>query len=176
LTSEIAQSVTADSSEDAMYPWLLFAHIGSMLLFMLAHGVHAVVMLKWRQAEDPEFGLTLFHGLPGPGLTRISLLAVIATGLVLGAMGDWFGHGWLWLSLGILVVQWVAMYRLGGEYFGLVQAAARDAVAERASGSGSTTALDVYRVTRLGWRPAAMMIVGLGGVGVVLWLMIFKPF
>jgi hypothetical protein len=49
-------------------------------------------------------------------------------------------------------------------------------VAERASGSGSTTALDVYRVTRLGWRPAAMMIVGLGGVGVVLWLMIFKPF
>lgn len=159
-----------------MYPWLLFAHIGSMLLFMLAHGVHAVIMLKWRQAEDPEFGLTLFHGVPGAGLTRLSLLAVIVTGLVLGALGGWFGQLWLWLSLGILVVQWVAMYRLGGGYYGLVQAAAQEAMAERAGGSGSTVAMERYRATRLGWQPAAMMIVGLGGVGVVLWLMIFKPF
>ena len=159
-----------------MYPWLLFLHVGATLLFMLAHGIHVVIMLRWRQAEDPEFGLTLFNGLPGAGATRILLAAVIVTGLILAVLGDWWQEIWVWLSLGILAVMWLAMYRMGGGYFGLVQAAALAAIEEARDQPGSTVARDAYRATRLGTQPMAMMVVGIGGLAAVLWLMIFKPF
>ena len=159
-----------------MYLWLLFLHVGATLLFMLAHGIHVVIMLRWRQAEDPAFGLTLFNGLPGAGATRILLAAVIVTGLILAVVGDWWQEIWVWLSLVILAAMWLAMYRMGGGYFGLVQAAALAAIDEARDQPGSTVARDAYRATRLGPQPVAMMVVGLGGLAAVLWLMIFKPF
>ena len=159
-----------------MYQWLLFLHIGSILALLTVHGVHVTIMWRWRQASDPEQGLTLFNGLPQTSATRLFLVAVIATGLVLGLMGDWWRQAWMWASLAILVAMWAAMYRWGGGYFGLVGEAARLAVEERSSGSGSTAAMSAYEATRLGWQPVALMAVGVGGLAAVLWLMMFKPF
>jgi hypothetical protein len=158
-----------------VYPWLLFLHIGAVILFALAHGVHVVIMWRWREAEDPAFGLTLFNGLPGARLTRIFLLAVVATGLLLAVLADSWGDLWMWLSLAVLAGIWLAMWRWGAGYFGLVQQAAERAVEERGGGT-SGAALEAYRAARLGWQPRAMMAVGIGGLGLVLWLMIFKPF
>jgi hypothetical protein len=132
-------------------------------------------MWKWREAEDPALGLTLFNGVPGVRLTRLLLVAVIVTGLALAALGSWWGDLWMWLSLVALAVMWLVMWRWGGEYFGLVQQAAERAIEANDRGSAGG-ALEAYRAARLGWQPRAMMFVGVGGLGVVLWLMIFKPF
>jgi hypothetical protein len=34
----------------------------------------------------------------------------------------------------------------------------------------------VYDTTRRNWRVTATSVVGLGGIAVILWLMMFKPF
>lgn len=159
-----------------MYQWLLFLHIGAVLAFLLAHGIHVTVMWKWWQEPDPERGLTLFNGVPEIHLTRILLATVVGSGLVLGLVGGWWRQWWMWLAFVVLVAIWVAMFRWGGGYFNLVQAAAEQAVEERASGSGSTTAMAAYEATRRAWHPLGMSVVGLGGLAVILWLMIFKPF
>lgn len=158
-----------------MYEWLVFLHIGSVLALLTAHGIHATIAWRWRQAADPELGLTLFNGLPQIHATRLLVLAVIVTGIVLGFMGNWWGQAWIWISLAVLAAMWAVMYRWGGGYFGLVSEAATLAVDERNSGSGSTTAMTAYQATRLGWQPVALMAVGVGGLAVILWLMIFKP-
>jgi hypothetical protein len=162
--------------EGGMYQWLLFLHIGSVFGFLLAHGIHVTIMWRWRQAEDPELGLTLFNGLPQVTLTRILLATVVASGIILGFLGDWWRQGWMWFSLFLLVLMWAAMYRWGGGYFGLMGAAAEQAVEERQSGSGATESMAAYRATRLGWQPIGMMALGIGGLAAILWLMIFKPF
>ena len=159
-----------------MQQWLLFLHLAAVLAFMLVHGIHVTIMWAWRREPDPERGLTLFNGVPDIPLTRIFIVAVVATGLLAGFVGPWWRQWWMWLSLALLIGIWVAMYRWGGGFFNLVQAAAEGAIEERNSGSGSTTAMDAYHATRRGWHPVAMMAVGIGGLAVILWLMIFKPF
>lgn len=159
-----------------MYLWLLFLHVAAVLAFMLAHGVHMTIMWKWRWEADPERGLTLFNGVPEIHLTRILAATVVVTGLLLAVAGGWLARWWPWLSLATLLAIWAAMYRWGGGYFNLVQAAAERAIEERRSGSASTAAMDAYRATRLGWQPIGMTVFGLGGLAAILWLMIFKPF
>jgi hypothetical protein len=159
-----------------VYQWFLFLHIGSVFALLMAHGIHVTIMWKWRQEPDPEQGLTLFNGVPQIHATRALLLAVIASGLVLGFAGDWWRQAWMWVSLAILAAMWAAMYLWGGTYYGLVGDAARQAVDERSDGSGSTAAMTAYQATRLGWQPVGLMAVGIGGLAAVLWLMIFKPF
>lgn len=159
-----------------MYQWLLFLHLGAVFAFMMAHGIHVTIMWKWRYEADPEHGLTLFNGVPEIHLTRLLIATVVGSGLILGFVGGWWRQWWMWLALALLLAIWGAMYRWGGGFFSLVQGAAERAVEERRSGSGSTAAMEAYRATRLGWQPVGMMALGIGGLAVILWLMIFKPF
>jgi hypothetical protein len=159
-----------------MYQWLLFLHVGAVLLFLLAHGIHVTVMWKWRLEPDPERGLTLFHGIPDAPVTRFLAVAVVVTGLLLGFAGGWWRQWWMWLALAMFIGIWGAMLRWGGGFFDLVQEAAERAIEERSGGSGSTAAMEAYHATRRGWHPPGMMAVGIGGLAVILWLMMFKPF
>jgi hypothetical protein len=158
-----------------MSQWLLFFHVAAVLAFMMAHGAHVTITWAWRRESDPERGLTLFNGLPEITGTRVLVLAVIATGLLAGFVGGWWRQWWMWLSLLILLAIWATMYLWGGAFFNLVEAAAERAVEERASGSGSTTAMEAYDVARRAWHPIAMTATGLGGLAAILWLMVFKP-
>lgn len=159
-----------------MYQWLLYLHIGAVLLFLLQHGIHMTAMWAIRNEADPGRVDSVFYGVPGPLLTRLLLGAVIATGLLLGFIGPWWGQWWMWLSLAVLVAMWAAMFRSGGGYFGLVDDAAKEALAEQQGGTGATTALEAYHAARRRWHPVGMMVVGIGGLAVILWLMVFKPF
>ncbi len=159
-----------------MHEWLLFLHLAAALAFMMAHGIHVTVMWAWRQESDPERGLTPFNGVPEITLTRLLLLALVVTGLLAGFVGSWWRQWWMWLALALLIGMWAAMYRWGGGFFNLVQDSAERAIEERKTGSGSTTAMEAYHAARRGWHPIGMMAVGIGGLAVILWLMIFKPF
>ena len=50
-------SPPANTGRSCVVPGSLFLHIGAALFFMLAHGIHVVIVWKWRGAEDPEYGL-----------------------------------------------------------------------------------------------------------------------
>jgi hypothetical protein len=159
-----------------MYAWVVFVHVASVLAFMLAHGIHMTAMWATRREPDPERMLTFFNDLPKPTGLRVILLVVVLSGATAGFIGSWWGSGWIWTSLVLLAFIGVAMWRFGGEFFSLVEAAAEAAVAAR-TGDPSNPALQAaYDAARRSWHTPGLSVIGLGGVAVILWLMMFKPF
>jgi hypothetical protein len=156
-----------------MYGWLLFLHIGSVLAFMLIHGVQVTVTWKMRREADPARMVQLFDPLPSTLPLRWAVLAIFISGLALVAFRNLWLAAWIWVSLGILAAIWLAMYRWGGEYYTeientvtpLMDAADEIAIAEKRA---------AFDRARLSWRVPAMTIVGIVGVAVILWLMVFR--
>jgi len=158
-----------------MYQWLVFLHIATVPAFMLAHGVQVAVMLKQRAEPDPERNLALFEVLPSVLSLRLLALSVIVTGFLLVAALSLWGRWWVWLSLFVLGLIWVAMYRFGGAYYTLIEETAARATQERGTALEADAAAAFARARR-GWQPAALAVSGLGGIAVILWLMVFQPF
>ncbi len=58
------------------------------------------------------------------GLMYIGLLVLLAAGITAGFMGNHWGRGWIWASLGVLVTVVAAMYAIATPYYGRMRAAA----------------------------------------------------
>ena len=159
-----------------MHAWVVFLHVGAVLAFMLAHGVHVAAMWAMRAEPDPERMLTLFNIVPSTRSLRILLAAVVATGVAAGFLGSWWDEGWIWASLLLLAVISVVMWRFGGGFYGLLQEAAEAAVAARTVEPPDPAPQAAYDAIRRGWHTMGVSVIGLGGLAVILWLMMFKPF
>ena len=158
-----------------MYQWLLFLHIGSALAFMLAHGVQVAVILRQRSEPDPERNLALFEVLPPVEPLRILIAAVVVTGVLLVINLSLWNKAWIWLSLGLLVAIWIAMVRLGGGYYNQIEGAATAAIEARGT-TGESDALAAFARARQSPSSLWLALTGLGGVAIILWLMVFRPF
>jgi hypothetical protein len=156
------------------YRWLLFLHVGAVLVFMLAHGVQVVVTWKKRWEADPAQHLALFAPLPDVRWLRYSALAVVVSGFLLVVVLNIWTSAWIWVSLGLLVAIWLAMYRWGGEYYNATQATA-EALHAAAGAPAEPQARAAFDRVRLSWRVPAMTVVGVFGVALILWLMVFRP-
>ncbi len=154
-----------------MDDWLVLAHVAAVLGLMLAHGVHATVMWRFHGEPDPERALAFFEVVPSTALIRILLAVIVLTGAAAGFARSSWGQGWIWTSLVLLAVMSEAMRRWGGGYYGLVQAAAEKAIADRALDAGSSIWQDEYDAARSSWQVVGVSIIGLGGLLVILWLM-----
>jgi hypothetical protein len=159
-----------------MYNWVVFLHVASVLAFMLAHGVHVSAMWAMRGEADPERMLTFFNIVPSITMLRILLAALLLSGAVAGFMGSWWSRGWIWTSLALLAFIAVTMWRFGGEFYGLVGDAARSALAARTTDPSNPGPQAAYDAVRRSWQTIGMSVIGFGGVAVILWLMMFKPF
>ncbi len=159
-----------------MYQWLIFLHVAAVLAFMLLHGAHVAAMWKMRAEANPEAALTYFNTMSNTLPLRVLLAVVVASGVLAGFMGDWWDRGWMWASLAILVAMWATMWRYGGGYFGLVNEAAANAVEARAAEPGESAAQQAFDAARRSWYAPAVMAIGIGGLALILWLMMFKPF
>jgi uncharacterized membrane protein len=133
-------------------------------------------MWAFRREADPERALTFFNDLPTVTGLRALLALVVVSGAIAGLMGSWWGSGWIWASLALLAAIAGAMWRFGGGYFGLVQEAAEAAIGARGADPPEAAPLAAYDTARGSWQPMGMSVIGLGGVAVILWLMMFKPF
>lgn len=156
------------------YQWLLFLHVGSVLVFMLAHGVQVVVTWKKRTEADPAQNLALFLPLPDVRWLRYSYGAVIVTGLTLVALLNIWTSAWIWISLALLGLIWLSMYRWGGEYYNTTEQTAEALIAATGT-AAEASAREAFDRARLSWLVPAMTVAGIGGVAVVLWLMVFRP-
>jgi hypothetical protein len=154
-----------------MYRWIIFLHQFAVLAFMIAHGVQAAVMLRMRAEADPSRNLALFAVLPSLRLLRLLLAAVIVTGLISGFMLPWWQQGWVWASLVLLAVITLAMRQFGSGYFSSVARAASRALTET-----NQPSLDAFAVARGTWHPLGTTAIGMGGIAIILWLMMVKPF
>ena len=163
-----------------MYLSLVFLHVLSIFGFLFAHGASALVMFRVQRERD----LARLHALldlsqaMGSAMAITSLLLFLF-GLLAGFLGRWWGQGWIWVSLVLFIAISIVMSVLGRPYLERVR---------RAIGIGTTEeqrrklpiapALppdELAQVLASG-RPGLVAAVGLGGLVVITWLMMYKPF
>jgi uncharacterized membrane protein len=155
-----------------MYPWVVFLHIAGVFGFLLSHGASVAVLFKIRKERDRERIRTLLE-LSGASMVGfyVSIAVLLAAGVIAGFLGNWWGMLWIWLSLGLFLAISALMYPFGTRYFRKIS----DAVAMRPSGAPMASDEEIESLLRSG-RPILLAVIGFGGILVILWLMIFKPF
>ncbi len=163
-----------------MYGFLLFLHMLSVLIYFLLHGAVASVTFVLKRQEHPQGAEALENilDLVYPG-TYLSVGITIVSGIVLGFMGHWWQSGWMWTSLGLLALIWIVMRLLGNPYIG------RQFQRVYKSGVHSNSNPEVNppptpQETSPGWleenMPMLLTLIGVVGMVVIMWLMMFKPF
>jgi hypothetical protein len=154
------------------YQWWVFLHIAGAFVFLVAHGVSMGVSLRLRQERDPKRIMALLDVSSSSisGL-YVGLVLLLAGGVVAGFVGDWWGQGWIWVALGVLVAVMILMYALATNYYKRL----RLIVGAMADGS---EAVSEERLAELlaGPRAVVLAVVGSGGLLFILYLMMFKPF
>jgi hypothetical protein len=170
----------ADVPLNDAYSWVKFVHILAVLGFLAAHGVSVGVAFKLQGERDRERVAALLD------LSRASLSAMygalavlVLAGVVGGVMGGWFTRVlWIWIGLALLIAIMVAMYYLGTSHFNELRKAAG---LPYAIGSRPQPAVEPVSEAELATliakgRPWTLAAIGFGGIAVIAFLMLFKPF
>lgn len=154
------------------YQWWVFLHIVGVFGFLLAHGVSVGVAFRLRRERDPHRINALLE-LSGSSIVlfNVSSIVLLIAGVVAGFLGHWWGQGWIWTALGILLATSVAMSVLARPFYKRIRLVAE----ALASGSQAVTEEQFAAVLRSP-RPLVIAGVGFAALLVILWLMMFKPF
>jgi len=162
-----------------MYPWMIFLHVLLGFAFFLAHGASAAVALRLKQEKSVERLRGLMElSASSYGFMYSSLGLLLLTGIVAGFLGRWWGRGWIWSALLALIAITVAMYLLNLRYYTPVRKSSGLPFFERGRPHPPIPPQSDDEILRLvaATRPVLVTVIGLGGMAVVLWLMMFKPF
>lgn len=161
------------------YPWIVFGHIAGAFVFAMSHGVGAWSSFRLDRERDPVRVRALLE-LMGESLAGVyvGLLILLIFGIWAGIVGGHFARAWIWVSLALLVAIATAMYLMATRYY----AGLREAVGLR-SQQTKKDAPDPVPVPQaeldamLARNPsAALAAVGFGGLGLIILLMVLKPF
>ena len=161
-----------------MYQIVVFLHVLGAFAFVTAHGASMIAAFQLRGERDRSRQAALLQlSQIGIGLMYVGLLLLLAAGITAGFMGGHWGRGWIWVSLGTLVVVTVVMYALATPFYGRMRAAAG------VGGTGQSadrykppaTEADLAGLATSN-RPIVLALVGGIGLVVIIWLMLVKPF
>lgn len=154
-----------------MYRFWVFVHVLGVAAFLVTHGVSIYVTLRLPRERDPRKVADLIE-LSSSTVPSMwgSVGVLLLGGIVAAFLGDWWGHAWIWISIGVLVVTTIGMYALASPWFQRVGLVAR-AMAEGSQAVSDEEFVGMLR-TR---RPTAIAVVGFGGLVVILFLMLFQP-
>jgi plastocyanin len=154
-----------------VYQWFVFVHLAGVFGMLASHGVSMGVMFRLRGERDPARVDSLLQ-ISALSLAPFyaSLLLLLVGGVVAGFLGDLWSYGWIWGSIAVLVVIMVVMYAMARPYYQRVRFISR-AMAE---GSEAVSKEQWDRILSSG-RPMAVAAVGIVGLVVILYFMLFKP-
>ena len=160
-----------------MYPWLVFLHVIGVFGFLMTHGVSAGVYFALRRERNVDRIRLLLQ--MSSGTVRVmdgSLLLLLVTGVIAGFMGQWWSHGWIWLSLILLVVLYFAMAGLGTRTLNEVrQGIGLPSAYGQPPRPGMLTPEELDALLNRS-QPMRLAVIGFGGLAVIAWLMMFKPY
>jgi len=142
-----------------MYQWLVLVHIASVMGLLLVHPVTVAFHLKVER-DNTRIRELLEVSEAASTLRWVFFGLTIATGVVLGFMGGFWGTAWIWAALVIFVLIAVVMNVYGGRTIDRIADTKDDAEMERL--------LERF-------RPAILAVTGTGGLLAILYLMLFKP-
>jgi small-conductance mechanosensitive channel len=160
-----------------MYSWLVFLHVLGIFGFLIAHGVSASVFFALKNERNEERICTLLQlSSSSARVLLISLLTLLFSGIIAGFVGHWWRYGWIWLSLFLLIAIYAGMSLLGTRILnevrlgvGLPSAYGQPPRQERFNVEELDARLERIHPYRLTW-------IGFGGLVLIAWLMMFKPF
>jgi hypothetical protein len=163
-------------------PWLILIHVLSVVAFVLVHGISAGVAFKLRTEREPariRALLELSNAYLGTMYAALALILV--SGILAGIVGGWWTSGrlWIWAALGVFVAVGVAMYPLGVQHFDRLRAAvglptyAQKRSGVPPAGPASPAELEILLQSS---RPVVVAAIGIGGLAILVWLMVLKPF
>ena len=153
-----------------MYQWLVLLHLVGLALFIAMHGVSMWASFRVRGEPNRDVVAALL-GLSAQG-NRVMYLGFLLLGI--GGLGAAANAGWLtapWVVASYIVLAAVIllMYIVGaGFYYTL-----RDGLV----GTEKTPRLDDAELAAVmdNRRPEALALIGLVGLLILFWLMVFKP-
>ena len=158
-----------------MYNWVVYLHVAVIFIFLIQHAAEILVTFKLRQQKEPEgvFATYAFMLDNNSRNLRITYALIIFTGMAAGFISTWWKQGWMWTALGVMIVIWIVMKRVGSIYLYAV-----DAIADHAlKNKDDISATDKFRRDLSARRePEILTITSVIGGAIILWLMMFKPF
>jgi len=164
------------------HQWIVYAHILGAFAFAAGHGVSATVAFRLRTERDPVrigtlLDLSLYSVSP-TALMSIGLIVLFLSGIAAGFTGGYWGKGWIWASLVLLVVISGLMTPLGGMHYNKVRVAIGQKAPRDKTDAPPPMPLPADQLERLLVSPRPWQLAALGGIGfaVIVLLMLFKPF
>ncbi len=160
-----------------MYEGLKLIHVASAFGFILAHGASGAVALMLRKEREPSRVaalLDLSRAALGPA-TWTAALVMLASGIWLGFLADWWGRWWIWISIVTLVVVMGAMTPLGAMPLNRIREAVGIAADPKKPAPTPATPSELEAILDR-WDPRPLTTVGLGGLLLIIALMVLKPF
>jgi Predicted integral membrane protein (DUF2269) len=147
-----------------LYLWLKFFHIVGIGAFLLGHGVSAGTSLMLRRASSDAVRAALLRvSIQSAAVFYPALGVIVATGVWMGFAGSWWRMGWIWAGIATLVVVIVVMSAMSVPYH-----KARDA-------ANAKPPTDLEPALKRA-RPIELAVVGIIGLLILFFLMVFKPF
>lgn len=149
------------------YLLLRFLHVLGAFGFVAAHGATATATFKIRSERDPVRIRTMLDmSRATRHLMYSSFLLLVGAGIALASTAGWWRSAWLWTSIGLLTVLFVAAFPLAVPYFGAIR---REIEREPHDPAKLAELLASTRGLWLAWIETV-------GIVVIIYLMIFKPF
>ncbi|HVU11631.1 MAG TPA: hypothetical protein VHD90_10145 [Phototrophicaceae bacterium] len=160
-----------------MYPWIVFVHVLSVLIFFMAHGASMVMAWQVRRERDlPRIQAMLDLSNAAIPIAYGALLLLIVAGVAAGVMGGWFAMGWIWAAIVLLVVLFFVMYAYSARYFRPMRlAVGLPYHAPSTPDLRPKSQAEIEAAVTAG-NPAMLFVGSLAIVAVILWLMMMKPF
>jgi len=163
----------------AVYEWILWTHLISIFGFLSAHGGSSLAIFSIRKTRETERLRALLE------MSRLSvlisyvfILLVLATGVTLGFLGGFWTQLWIWTAIVVAFVMMALMYRLGTARFNSVRKAVGLAYYQGRKKQPPSQVADAAALGELlsSTRPVELSAVGVAGLLIIAWLMVFKPF
>ena len=162
-----------------MYGAIVFLHVAGVFIFLLGHGGSANAAFQMKHERDPDrlralldMSVRSFIGM------YLGLLLLLVTGVIAGFMGHHWSRGWIWAAIVLFVALLVFMAAYGSSYYGSVRTAVGLKPYRRTDQMppGETVSEQELDALLRSNRPIMLTVIGVLGLLVILWLMMFKPF
>lgn len=162
-----------------MVQWVIFLHVLGVFAFLASHGVSMNMAFALRREKDLERVRSLLQlSTTSYRVMYLSLLVIALTGILAGFLGNWWSHGWIWAVLIVLIVVLGAMVPMGSKVYGSVKnvVGLPSIQGGRSVPGGSTKSPEEIAAILKKANPMPLAVIGYGGLALVAWLMIFRPF
>lgn len=165
-----------------LYQWVAWLHVLFAFLFFFVHGVSMATAFFLPNEKDVK-RLSMLLDLPSITIIpmAISLLGLLVTSIYMGGSAGWWKTGWWGLSVVLFFAMTAWMTWYGRKFYSPIR---KELGLHYMTGMGNHNAPDENKVVNMDevekliakTNPFLLAAVGLIVLGLLLWLMRFKPF